>query len=183
MYESGGFMAGNYRYKRNSGAIYRGFTMIEILLVIAILGILLAIVIPAYNSYINKAYNASAISYIQFIKTAESNYWTGTQLFTAAPAGDGPGPTGIVPGTTVPAGVGYIVGVFPVLGVDATTGYNTGTDYIAFTGHISGSNVYSVDSSGKTQVREKSATAANAAADAKSEDITQAVPAGWGRDL
>ncbi len=162
-----------------------GFTMVELLIVIAVLGILASIVIPAYMSYKNKAYNASAMSYLQYVSKAEENYWLGTQLYIAAPAGDGPTASGTLPDASVPSGVGYVIGVFPAQGTDATTGYATGNNYIAFAAHKKGSKVYAVGSgaSSKMQWRDKKSSAASAAADAKSEDTSQALPSGWGTPL
>lgn len=160
-----------------------GFTLIELMIVVAIIGILSAIAIPAFSEYRAKAYNSSAISYLNFLATGESNYWVDGHTFVSIPAGDGPGPTGIVPGTTVPSGVGYIVGVFPATGADASSGNATGTNFIAYTGHINGTQVYALDSLSKPQRRAKKASAATAASDAKSETITTSLPSNWGTPL
>jgi len=153
------------------------------MIVVAIIGILAAIALPAFSEYRSRAFNASAMSYIQFVYSAESNYWVTDQSFIAAPAGDGPGPSGIVPGTTVPSGVGYVVGVFPVTGTDAASGNDKGTDFVAFAGHAKGTNVYGVSSQSKVQYRRKAAASASAAEDAKTEDATQNLPGGWGNFL
>ncbi|MDQ6971799.1 MAG: prepilin-type N-terminal cleavage/methylation domain-containing protein [Mariprofundaceae bacterium] len=161
----------------------RGFTLIELMIVVAIIGILASIALPAFNEYRSRAFNSAAMSYINFISKAEANYWVNDQLYTATPAGDGPGPTGILPGTTVPSGVGYVVGVFPVMGTDSSSGYDIGTDFIGFAGHANGTNVYAVGSQSRMQFRPKGAAVADAAVDAKTEDITQNLPSGWGNLL
>ncbi len=153
------------------------------MVVIAIIGILAAIALPAYSVYKTKSYNAAAISYIHFIGTAEANYQVATQVAISVPAGDGPGPTGILPGTTVPSGVGYIVGVFPIVGADPNNGNATGTNFVAYTGHARGNRVYAVDSVSQPQYRAKKATAATPASDAKTEDITTFLPNNWGNKL
>jgi len=161
----------------------RGFTLIELMIVIAIIGILAAIAIPAYSAFKTRSYNASAISYIQFISTAEANYQVAESHTISVPAGDGPGPSGIIPGTSVPSGVGYIVGVFPITGVDPNNGHATGTNFIAFTGHARGSRVYALDSISKAQYRAKRAGMINPAIDAKTETVTTFLPANWGQPL
>jgi len=161
----------------------QGFTLIELMIVIAIIGILAAIAIPAFSVFKTKAFNAGAISYLQFITTAESNYQVENQLNISVPPGDGPGPSGIVPGTTVPSGVGYVVGVFPAVGVDSQNGNTTGTDFVAFTGHARGDRVYAVDSTSKPQFRSKKVAAVTPASDAKTETITTFLPSNWGASL
>ena len=161
----------------------RGFTLMELMIVVAIIGILAAIAMPVVSNYRAKAYNASAISYLYFIANGESNYWVDGHTYISVPAGDGPGPTSIIPGTTVPAGVGYVIGAFPVTGTDATTGNNIGTSYVAFTGHIQGTQVFALDSRSKPQKRAKKTSATTAASDAKSETATTFLPSNWGTPL
>jgi len=162
-----------------------GFTMVELLIVIAVIGILVSIVVPAYMSYKNKAYNASAMSYLQYVSKAEENYWLGIQNYIAAPAGDGPTASGTLPNASVPSGVGYVIGVFPVQGTDSATGYSTGSNYIAFAGHMYGDKIYAVGSGvdSKIQWRKPGTGATSAAADAKSETTTRALTSGWGAPL
>ena len=47
-----------------------GFTLVELIVVIAILGILAAVAIPAYSGYITKAQDASAITELDAVVTA-----------------------------------------------------------------------------------------------------------------
>ena len=57
--------------KRNE----KGFTLIELMIVIAIIGILAAIAIPQFNAYRARSYNASANSDLRNAITAQEGYF------------------------------------------------------------------------------------------------------------
>ncbi len=53
-----------------------GFTLIELMLAVAIVAILAAVAIPAYIGYLRRSYLSEAHSSISAIKTAEESYFT-----------------------------------------------------------------------------------------------------------
>lgn len=53
----------------------RGFTLIELMIVIAIIGILAAIAIPQFSAYRKRSYNSSAQSDVRNIATAQEAYY------------------------------------------------------------------------------------------------------------
>ncbi|MDB5796315.1 MAG: hypothetical protein JWP36_217 [Paucimonas sp.] len=93
--------------------VQRGFTLIELMIVVAIIGILAAVAIPAYQDYVTKAKVAKVASAVSAVQTAiaqfsqenggslaalaTANNWTSLGL------GTGPTPTTEVTAITVDA--------------------------------------------------------------------------------
>jgi type IV pilus assembly protein PilA len=59
----------------------RGFTLIELMIVIAIIGILAAIAIPQFSSYRKRAYNSAAQSDLKNAATAEEAYFVDNSTY------------------------------------------------------------------------------------------------------
>ena len=53
----------------------RGFTLIELMIVIAIIGVLAAIAIPQFSKYRQRSYNAAATDDVRNAATAQEGYY------------------------------------------------------------------------------------------------------------
>ena len=59
----------------------KGFTLVELMIVVAIIGILAAIAIPQFAAYRIRGFNASALSDTKNLQTAEAAYFADNQLY------------------------------------------------------------------------------------------------------
>ncbi len=64
--------------------IQKGFTLIELMIVVAIIGILAAIAIPAYQDYTIRAQVTEGINLADAVKVAVADYYTQNGTFPAA---------------------------------------------------------------------------------------------------
>jgi type IV pilus assembly protein PilA len=109
----------------------KGFTLIELMIVIAIIGILAAIAIPQFVAYRQKGYNTSAKSDLKNFQTACQAYFADNPTAGACTLGDVT--TAFVPGpgvTVTPAGADQ-----SLVGSTAT--------------HAQGSSTYTINSGGQ----------------------------------
>lgn len=110
---------------KNSGgsmSVQKGFTLIELMIVVAIVAILAAISIPAYNDYITRSKLAEATSTLSSLRTNMEQYYQDNRTYLT-PAGDcGIGATpaantkyftiscgGALPHPSAPAATTYII--------------------------------------------------------------------------
>ena len=111
----------------------KGFTLIELMIVVAIIAILAMIAVPMYQRYIERSRNAAAQSMLQQISTALVAYSVDNQSYPAAP----------LTGPTVEELMSY--GFRPDANV-AVEYFTSGSGYVLFAAHIaSGSQVYTYD--------------------------------------
>ena len=114
-----------------------GFTLIELMIVIAIIGVLAAIAIPMFSSYQIKSYNSTALADLRNLQT--------TQISLNADNGDYE-PLGITVGNGTPVTVGNTTISISnknsiCASVDATK-----TSFIVISKHTKGDTAYAYDS-------------------------------------
>ena len=71
---------------RRSWSSEKGFTLVELLIVVAIIGILAAIAIPQFSAYRAKAYDSAAKSDLANLAIAEEAYYVDFNTYTTTGA-------------------------------------------------------------------------------------------------
>jgi type IV pilus assembly protein PilA len=108
-----------------------GFTLIELMIVIAIIGILAAIAIPQFSAYRTRSYNSAAEADIRNAATAQEAYYVDNQTYKADPLGL----------------IGSNYGFYTTTNVAVTGGAGT-TQYTMTAIHSSGNKTYTLSGPG-----------------------------------
>src|SRR5690606_29313804 len=102
----------------------KGFTLIELMIVVAIIGILAAIALPAYQDYTARSQMSEALSLASGARTAVTEFWTTEGKFPSTNASAGLAPATDIKGAYVAS---VITGASPAaLGTIVATMQNTG---------------------------------------------------------
>jgi len=70
----------------------RGFTLVELLMVVAIIAILAAVAIPSFSRFMARGYTASMLSDAKNVSTTLEAYYGDNNTYVTATASLGPGP-------------------------------------------------------------------------------------------
>lgn len=137
--------------KMSSLMIEKGFTLIELMIVIAILGVLAAIAIPQFSAYRLRSFNSAALSDLWNYKLAEEGFFNEQRVFGYSTNGGNVGGLALVTGpsdssTMVSNGTnGLNFGLSNrVLLYGVVDG--TGAAYNVTTKHMSGDRLFGADS-------------------------------------
>jgi prepilin-type N-terminal cleavage/methylation domain-containing protein len=112
----------------------KGFTLIELMIVIAIIGILAAIAIPQFSAYRTRSYNSAAQADLRNAATAQEAYYVDEQTYCSSTS-------------TL---IGGTYGLFLSENVTLNMSSVTSTGYTMTAWHSSGDNSYTITGPGGT---------------------------------
>ncbi len=137
----------------NMKKVQQGFTLIELMIVVAIIGILAAVAIPAYSDYTIKAKVSNAVSALDPIKTAVALC---AQENGGSLTGCNSGSNGIPSALTATKELATATAATGVITATFGAGVGTGVDGLSFTvsppvGGVTGTNLrWTVDATNIT---------------------------------
>ncbi|MEZ9542994.1 type IV pilin protein [Vibrio sp. 10N.286.48.C11] len=124
---------------KNKRTNQKGFTLIELMIVVAIIGVLSAVAIPAYKSYLAKSEAATAAGTLRALMTNIDMYQQENNSFPTNP--------NLVGGTTTMNSLGTIVLASTTSGGTATFTFTDGSLLTGGTGGNAATIIYTKDNS------------------------------------
>jgi type IV pilus assembly protein PilE len=125
--------------------LQRGFTLLELMITVAIIGILAAVALPAYNEYIRRAQIQEAFAFLSDYRTKMEQYYQDNRNYGTA-AGCAPPVTG---GTlTAPLPAVSPPSKFFTFTCDLSTDHQAFTLYAKGTGGLAVGHEYNIDQLG-----------------------------------
>ena len=103
----------------------KGFTLIELMIVVAIIGILAAIAIPAYQDYTKKAHFAEVVSIAGAYETAVADCFNNLATLVGCDAGTNGIPAAAAATNNLAAGMTVASGVITMTGTVQAGGYTS----------------------------------------------------------
>lgn len=108
--------------------VQQGFTLIELMIVVAIIGILAAVALPAYQDYTIRAQVSEGASLMSGAKNAVTDFWADRGTFPGSNASAGLAAAGSIQGSYVTqvavAGAGVITATYGKKANTSITGGN-----------------------------------------------------------